>query len=138
MNRQPAAQIEGFSRYDVVPKPAATQYSPGAAAAGRACRPMPRADMPCSPAMDLAYSPEHLKFRDEVRAFIAESFPAHLRPKAEIDAHFEHHEIMEWHRILYKKGWAAPHWPVAHGGPGLDATSRFILSDELEQANAPS
>ena len=88
--------------------------------------------------MDLAYSPEHLKFRDEVRAFIASSFPAHLRPKAEIDAHFEHHEIMEWHRILYKKGWAAPHWPVAHGGPGLDATSRFILSDELEQANAPS
>jgi alkylation response protein AidB-like acyl-CoA dehydrogenase len=88
--------------------------------------------------MDLAFSPEHTKFREEVRAFIAEALPPHLRPKAEVDAHFEHGEIMEWHRILYRKGWAAPHWPVEYGGPGLDATSRFILNDELERANAPA
>ncbi|HEY0191488.1 MAG TPA: acyl-CoA dehydrogenase family protein [Kofleriaceae bacterium] len=87
--------------------------------------------------MDLAFSPEHLKFRDEVRAFLAAEFPAHLRPKAETDAHFEHDESMEWHRVLYQKGWAAPHWPRAFGGPGLDATSRFILNDELEQAATP-
>jgi alkylation response protein AidB-like acyl-CoA dehydrogenase len=31
----------------------------------------------------------------------------------------------------------APHWPVEHGGPGLDATSRFILTEELELAGAP-
>jgi alkylation response protein AidB-like acyl-CoA dehydrogenase len=88
--------------------------------------------------MDLAFSPEHTKFRDEVRAFVADALPPHLRAKAEIDAHFEPHEIMEWHRILYRKGWAAPHWPVEHGGPGLDATSRFIVNDELELANTPS
>ena len=89
-------------------------------------------------AMDLALSPEHSAFRDEVRAFIAASLPPHLRAKAEVDAHFEPPEVMEWHRILYQKGWAAPHWPVEHGGPGLDATSRFILADELEQANTPA
>jgi alkylation response protein AidB-like acyl-CoA dehydrogenase len=88
--------------------------------------------------MDLAYSPEHSKFREEVRGFIAEALPRHLRPKAETDSHFEHREVMEWHRILYKKGWAAPNWPVEYGGPGLDATSRFILNDELERANAPA
>jgi alkylation response protein AidB-like acyl-CoA dehydrogenase len=88
--------------------------------------------------MDLAFSPEHTKFRDEVRAFIAASLPAHLRPKAELDAHFEPGEVMEWHRVLARKGWAAPHWPVEHGGPGLDATSRFILNDELELANTPA
>jgi len=88
--------------------------------------------------MDLAYSPEHSKFRDQVRGFIAEALPRHLRAKAETDSHFEHREVMEWHRILYKKGWAAPNWPVAFGGPGLDATSRFILHDELERANAPT
>ena len=87
--------------------------------------------------MDLALSPKHTAFRDEVRAFIADALPPHLRPKAEIDAHFEHHEVMEWHRILHKKGWAAPNWPVEHGGPGLDATSRFILHDELELASTP-
>jgi len=87
--------------------------------------------------MDLALSPKHTAFRDEVRAFIADALPAHLRPKAAIDAHFEHHEVMEWHRILYKKGWAAPNWPVEHGGAGLDVTSRFILHDELELASTP-
>jgi alkylation response protein AidB-like acyl-CoA dehydrogenase len=88
--------------------------------------------------MDLAFSQEHTAFRDEVRAFIAEALPPHLRAKAELDAQFEHHEVMEWHRILFRKGWAAPHWPVEHGGPGLDPTSRFILNDELEVANTPA
>jgi alkylation response protein AidB-like acyl-CoA dehydrogenase len=87
--------------------------------------------------MDLTLSPEHAAFRDEVRAFIAQALPPHLRAKAEVDAHFEHHETMAWHRILAARGWAAPHWPVEHGGPGLDATSRFILNDELEAANTP-
>jgi alkylation response protein AidB-like acyl-CoA dehydrogenase len=88
--------------------------------------------------MDLAFSPEHSKFRDEVRAFVADALPPHLRAKADLDAHFEHSEVMDWHRILHRKGWAAPHWPVEHGGPGLDATSRFIVNDELEVANTPS
>src|SRR5262245_50950901 len=94
--------------------------------------------MPCCAPMDLAFSPEHTAFRNEVRAFIAEALPPHLRDKAAVDAHFEHHETMEWHRILYRKGWAAPHWPVEHGGPGLDVTSRFILTEELELTGAPS
>jgi alkylation response protein AidB-like acyl-CoA dehydrogenase len=87
--------------------------------------------------MDLAFSPQHLAFRDEVRAFIAE-MPPHLRAKSDHVAQFEHDDIMEWHRILYRKGWVAPHWPVEHGGPGLDATSRFILGEELELANTPT
>jgi alkylation response protein AidB-like acyl-CoA dehydrogenase len=87
--------------------------------------------------MDLALSPQHTQFREEVRAFIAGALPAHLRAKAEISAHFEHHEVMEWHRILANKGWSAPNWPVEYGGPGFDATSRFIFNDELELANVP-
>ncbi len=88
--------------------------------------------------MDLSFSPEHTAFRHEVRAFIAEALPAPLRAKAEIDGHFDHAEVMEWHRILFRKGWAAPHWPVELGGPGLDATSRFILNEELELAGTPA
>jgi len=88
--------------------------------------------------MDLSFSPEHTAFRDGVRAFTAEALPPQLRAKAEIDGHFEHAEVMEWHRILYRKGWVAPHWPIEHGGPGLDVTSRFILGEELELANAPA
>ncbi len=87
--------------------------------------------------MDMSFRPEDLAFREEVRAWIQEAMPPALRAKAEVDAHFEHLEVMEWHKILFKKGWVAPHWPKELGGPGLDVTRRFILTEELELAGAP-
>src|SRR5690606_41290756 len=63
--------------------------------------------------------------------------PPDLKAKAEIDAPFDHDESTRWHKILHQRGWAAPHWPVEHGGPGLDPTSRFILTEELERAGTP-
>ncbi len=88
--------------------------------------------------MDLSFQPEHLRFREEVRDFIRTALPPHLREKAAVDGNFTHHEVMEWHKILYEKGWAAPHWPREWGGPGLDVTSRFILTEELELSGAPT
>jgi alkylation response protein AidB-like acyl-CoA dehydrogenase len=88
--------------------------------------------------MDLSFQPEHLRFRDEVRDFLRTAMPAHIREKADTFASFSHDEEMEWHRILFRKGWVAPHWPVEHGGPGLDVTSRFILTEELELSGAPT
>lgn len=87
--------------------------------------------------MDLAFSPKQEAFREEVRSFIRDAMPEGIRSKAEVDAHFDHDETMAWHRILHKKGWVAPHWPKEHGGPGFDATERFILTEELELAGAP-
>jgi alkylation response protein AidB-like acyl-CoA dehydrogenase len=87
--------------------------------------------------MELSFTPAQIAFREEVRAWIPAAMPPHLRAKAEIDAHFDHSEIMEWHRILYRKGWIAPHWPREVGGPGFDAAQRFIFSEELELAGAP-
>jgi alkylation response protein AidB-like acyl-CoA dehydrogenase len=88
--------------------------------------------------MDLSFSSDDLRFRDEVRAWIGESLPADLRAKAEVDAHFDMDEVMRWHKILYAKGWVAPHWPTKFGGPGLTPTRRFILTEELELAGTPS
>ena len=88
--------------------------------------------------MDLSFSPEHLAFREEVRAFLRSALPPHLREKAAVDGNFDHHEIMEWHRILFERGWVAPQWPAEHGGPGLDVTRRFILTEELELSGAPT
>ena len=88
--------------------------------------------------MDLSFSPEHLAFREEARAFLRSALPPHLREKAAVDGNFDHHEIMEWHRILFERGWVAPHWPAEHGGPGLDVTRRFILTEELELSGAPT
>jgi alkylation response protein AidB-like acyl-CoA dehydrogenase len=87
--------------------------------------------------MDMSFSPEELAFRDEVRAWLADEMPPSIREKAEVDAYFDMKEVMEWHKLLYRKGWVAPHWPVEHGGPGFDAARRFILTEELELAGTP-
>src|SRR6185436_14673617 len=87
--------------------------------------------------MDLDFTADQLKFRDEVRAWILKALPPKLKAKAEVDGHFEAEEVREWHRILAAKGWAAPYWPVKFGGTDLDPTKRFILSEELELSGAP-
>jgi alkylation response protein AidB-like acyl-CoA dehydrogenase len=87
--------------------------------------------------MDLAFTSEHQAFREEVRAWIASALPPAFKAKAEIDGYFSHDEVMEWHKILYRKGWVAPSWPKEYGGPGFDATRRFILTEELELAGTP-
>jgi hypothetical protein len=46
-------------------------------------------------------------FRDEVRAFIAENYPADMRvPILETDLSKE--LMLLWHRIPHQKGWIAP------------------------------
>ena len=87
--------------------------------------------------MEMSFSPEQVAFRQEVRGWIAANMPPAIKAKADVDAYFGHDEVMEWHKLLYRKGWVAPHWPKEHGGPGLDATSRFILTEELELAGSP-
>ncbi len=87
--------------------------------------------------MDLSFSPEEEGFRLEVQTFLREAMPPHIRAKAEVDGQFLHSEIMEWHKVLYAKGWAAPHWPREYGGTGWDAARRFIFNDETQLAAAP-
>lgn len=88
-------------------------------------------------AMDLSFTPEQESFRQEVRDWVKEAMPPHFRAKADTYDHFNPDEMREWHRILYRRGWVAPHWPKEHGGAGFDAAQRFILSEELELAGAP-
>jgi alkylation response protein AidB-like acyl-CoA dehydrogenase len=88
--------------------------------------------------MEMTFAPEHRAFRDEVRAWIQASMPPHIRAKADVDAQFSHAEVMEWHRILHAKGWVAPHWPKEHGGPGLDATARFLLARSWSSPARPT
>jgi alkylation response protein AidB-like acyl-CoA dehydrogenase len=88
--------------------------------------------------MDLSFTPEQMKFRTEVREWIQSAMPPNIKAKAALDGSFDHDEQVEWHKILYKKGWVAPHWPKEVGGPGFDVSQRFILSEELELASAPT
>lgn len=78
--------------------------------------------------MDLDFSPEHVAFREEVRSFIADNYPQHLKGKSLHS--FEKEDYLSWHRTLAKKGWVAPSWPTEYGGTGWDVTQRYIWSQE--------
>jgi len=88
--------------------------------------------------MNLDFSPEDLAFRDEVRAFIAENYPASLRDKQEEGEEMAKEDFLAWHRLLAQKGWVAPAWPTQYGGPGWTSVQRYIWSEETARADAPS
>ncbi len=85
--------------------------------------------------MDIEFSPEDLAFRDEVRAFIAENYPRELRGKQDEGDELSKEDFLSWHKVLAKKGWVAPAWPVEYGGTGWTVTQRFIWSEETARAD---
>ncbi len=88
--------------------------------------------------MDLSYSPEELAFRNEVRDWLSANLPQDIRDKVVGYQHLSRDDIMRWHRILAKKGWSVPHWPVEWGGTGWDITQRYIFNEEFGLAGAPT
>jgi alkylation response protein AidB-like acyl-CoA dehydrogenase len=85
--------------------------------------------------MDMEFSPEDLAFQQEVRTFIAENYPEELRGKQDEGEELSKEDFLAWHKVLYKKGWVAPAWPVEYGGTGWTPTQRFIFSEETARAD---
>ncbi|EQB14292.1 acyl-CoA dehydrogenase family protein [Novosphingobium lindaniclasticum] len=87
--------------------------------------------------MDLNFTEDDLRFRDEVRGFLQDTLPDHLRQKMIARAHLGKADIVEWQRILNARGWAVPHWPVDYGGQSWTPTQRYIFQEEMALAHAP-
>jgi len=89
--------------------------------------------------MHVAWSPEDLAFRDEVRAFLdAELSPAMRHETRLMTSVYAPHELsVAWQAILHARGWAAPAWPVEYGGCGWSAAQRYLFAQELAAAGAP-
>jgi len=90
--------------------------------------------------MDLSFSTDELKFRDEVRDFIAQNLSDEAKRNQRLSptgipekAAFE-----SWHAALYKKGWVAPYWPKEHGGTGWTEAQRYIFETECGRAGTPT
>ena len=90
--------------------------------------------------MDLAWSERDLAFRDEVRTFLDEKLTADLRQAGRLmtSVYADHEASMAWQAILHERGWAAPAWPVEHGGCDWTLTQHYIFSRECALAGAPS
>ncbi|MEY4500371.1 MAG: hypothetical protein RIS52_261 [Pseudomonadota bacterium] len=86
--------------------------------------------------MDLNFSDAELAFRDEVRLFLSENLPDHLkRGMAASPSVFVEPDIgQEWQAILNKKGWLGYQWPVEVGGTGWTPVQRYIFEKECALA----
>lgn len=77
------------------------------------------------------------EFRAEVREFIRQSLPPDLARRAATAFHSSRADQQLWGRILHRRGWSAPAWPVEHGGAGWDAARVQIFDEEAYLAGAP-
>jgi len=89
--------------------------------------------------MPVRLSPEDTALRDEVRAFLAAELTPALREAGRRSSGIfaDHADGMAWFRVLARRGWSVPHWPVAWGGTGWTARQHDIFASELAAADAP-
>jgi alkylation response protein AidB-like acyl-CoA dehydrogenase len=90
--------------------------------------------------MDLSFSKEDLAFQGEVRSFIEANYDADLRARnaQSKNGYLDKDGMLKWQRALYRKGWAAPHWPVEYGGAGFTATQKYLFDLEMSAAGTPT
>jgi alkylation response protein AidB-like acyl-CoA dehydrogenase len=87
--------------------------------------------------MNLNFSAEDLKFRDEVREYFASEFPQDILEKQNKGIPLSREDVVRWHKNIYQKGWAAPNWPKEYGGTGWTPLQKYFFADEQARANAP-
>lgn len=87
--------------------------------------------------MNVAFTEEELSFKNAVRAFLEAEFPADIRAKVDGRVRLEKEDYVRWQKILYRKGWAAPNWPVEYGGTGWTAIQKYIFAEEMARIGAP-
>lgn len=84
--------------------------------------------------MELRFTPEENEFRAEVRHFLQNEIPPHIRNKVSEGGKFERQDFVTAQRILNAKGWAVTNWPQEWGGQDWSPIQRYILNEELQLA----
>ena len=87
--------------------------------------------------MDLNLSPSELRFRDELRAWLAANVPKDWDAKRDQSMHQRFDFLKRWQRTMYEAGWAGISWPKEYGGRGASLMEQVIFWQELALAGAP-
>jgi alkylation response protein AidB-like acyl-CoA dehydrogenase len=87
--------------------------------------------------MDLSFTPEEQKFREEVRAWVRANLPQEIAHKVHNALHLTREDMQRWAKILGKKGWLGYGWPKEFGGPGWTAVQKHLFEEETALAGAP-
>lgn len=90
--------------------------------------------------MTLMLSKADLDFRDEVRRFLDAELTDELRTAGRRGTGIfsEIGPGMQWFRILGRRGWNVPHWPVEWGGTVWTPVQHYLFASELAAADAPT
>lgn len=88
--------------------------------------------------MNFEFSAQEQVFREEVRTFLREHLPPGLAERHGRGYHpMPKDDLLRWNRILFERGWAAPHWPKEYGGTGWTPVQQHIFHEECAKAHAP-
>ena len=87
--------------------------------------------------MDLNYTLDERRFRDDVAAWLTANIPVDLREKVASYDHLTKDDLQRWHRVLADRGWVAPAWPQEWGGTGWTAAQRYIFEEACGYGGAP-
>jgi alkylation response protein AidB-like acyl-CoA dehydrogenase len=87
--------------------------------------------------MNVNLTEEEIAFRDEVREFFAEKYPADLRQKQDEGVTLDREDTIRWQKLLNDRGWFAVNWPEEYGGTGWSSIQKYIFANEMAAVNAP-
>jgi len=75
-------------------------------------------------------------FRDELRAWLDEHLTADVVDAGGLVDEENLEALRAWNRVLADGGWAAPAWPVEHGGRGASVAEHVAYLEEMNRVRA--
>jgi len=87
--------------------------------------------------MNLEFSDTEKEFQKDVRSWLSDNVPVDIQEKTQNGEMLDKTLQQKWEQILGSKGWLATTWPKQYGGPGWNATQRYIFDVERAKAGAP-
>jgi alkylation response protein AidB-like acyl-CoA dehydrogenase len=90
---------------------------------------------------DLASTPDLVKFRDELRAWLDRHLTDEFKSDPLADPTGAEGEAFErrraWQRVLHEGGWVGVHWPAEYGGRGATLAEYALFLVTCGEAGAP-
>ena len=88
--------------------------------------------------MEISFTEEDIEFRDEIRSWIENDYPSHIKEKQDKGEILTKEEVIEFHKALAARGWLGYNWPSEYGGTGWTSTQIYIFQKEFGLAGCPN
>ena len=88
--------------------------------------------------MEISFTKEDIEFRDEIRSWIENDYPSHIKEKQDKGEILTKEEVIEFHKALAARGWLGYNWPSQYSGTGWTSTQIYIFQKEFGLAGCPN